>query len=135
VNHLGDWGTQFGMLICHLKDAHPDYLTNPPNITDLTYDYKQAKKKFDSDSKFNQESKQTVVALQSGDPSTIQAWKLLCHLSELEFEKIYKKLDVKIEKYPESFYNPMLPDVVSELEAKKLLTVDKGAKCLFLEGK
>merc|ERR1711988_910412 len=58
VNHVGDWGTQFGMLICHLKDTYPDFLQNPPNISDLTSFYKEAKKRFDAEPEFKERSRQ-----------------------------------------------------------------------------
>jgi arginyl-tRNA synthetase len=66
VNHVGDWGTQFGMLITYLKEVYPDILTNPPNISDLTQIYKESKKKFDIDSSFKENSRLNVVKLQSG---------------------------------------------------------------------
>ena len=66
VNHTGDWGTQFGMLITHMKRDHPDFQTNPPNIQDLTKFYKEAKAKFDNDEEFKKTSQLAVVKLQVG---------------------------------------------------------------------
>lgn len=70
INHVGDWGTQFGMLINYLKDEYPDFMTNPPNITDLTSFYKNAKVRFDEDADFKERSRLGVVELQSGNPES-----------------------------------------------------------------
>lgn len=86
VNHLGDWGTQFGMLITELTEQYPDFLTNPPNIQDLVVFYKQAKKRFDNDPEFMKRSRENVVKLQQGDEDSRKAWKLLCAISEKEFQ-------------------------------------------------
>lgn len=67
VNHLGDWGTQFGMLICHLKEAYPDFLTSLPVLSDLTAFYKQAKDKFDNNPEFKKRAQLMVVELQNGN--------------------------------------------------------------------
>lgn len=65
---MGDWGTQFGMLITYLKDEYPDFMSNPPNIGDLTTFYKNAKKRFDESPEFKERSRLGVVSLQAGDP-------------------------------------------------------------------
>lgn len=80
-NHLGDWGTQFGMLICHMKEVFPDYLENLPPLKDLNIFYKEAKQKFDQDAEFKKKSQLTVVNLQSGDADCIKAWKVICEIS------------------------------------------------------
>lgn len=67
INHIGDWGTQFGMLICYMKEAYPDFLSNMPDLKDLTKFYQEAKKKFDSDEEFKKNAQLTVVKLQGGD--------------------------------------------------------------------
>merc|ERR1712091_790205 len=94
VNHVGDWGTQFGMLITHMEEAYPDFLQNPPNITDLTTFYKNAKKRFDEDEQFKEVSRKTVVALQAGDARCRAIWSVLCDISRKEFDKVYARLDV-----------------------------------------
>ena len=74
VNHVGDWGTQFGMLITYLQETYPDILTNPPNISDLTLIYKESKKRFDTDEAFKELSRLNVVKLQSGDFACRSIW-------------------------------------------------------------
>lgn len=136
LNHVGDWGTQFGMLITYLREAYPEALTQADalDIGDLVAFYKKAKQRFDEDEVFREISRQAVVKLQAGDPETIQAWKLLCDQSRREFQAIYDLLDIKLTERGESFYNPFLPAVVADLERLGLLTEDQGAKCVFLEG-
>ena len=74
MNHLGDWGTQFGMLIAELNDEFPDFLDNPPNIQDLVVFYKRAKKRFDAEEDFKKTSQENVVKLQQGDERTFKGW-------------------------------------------------------------
>ena len=112
TNHVGDWGTQFGMLITHMKEEYPDLLTNPPNITDLTNIYKASKKRFDDDAAFKERSRHAVVALQAGEPESRAIWQLLCELSRVEFQKVYDLLGVELEEVGESFYNPLIPDAI-----------------------
>ena len=81
VNHVGDWGTQFGMLIAELDDAYPNFLEETPDISDLQTFYKNSKKRFDSDTDFKARSHQNVVKLQSGDEHCRAAWKMLCDVS------------------------------------------------------
>jgi len=146
VNHVGDWGTQFGMLIQYLREEYPEVATTTstnsnnntaelPNITDLTQFYKQAKTKFDADADFKQQSQQNVVALQAGDPQCRAIWQMLCDVSRKEFEKVYQRLDVTVHECGESFYNDKIPSVVDEFSAAgKLQVEDGGAKCWFGEG-
>ncbi len=136
LNHVGDWGTQFGMLITHLEEVCPGALEagSALPIGDLVTFYKQAKQRFDEDGEFKQRSRQAVVALQSGDPRATQAWQLLCDQSRREFEQIYQRLDIAIEERGESFYNPGLAEVVQDLEAQGLLVENEGARVVFTEG-
>lgn len=134
VNHIGDWGTQFGMLIAYLKDQFPDYLTSPPAIADLQSFYKLAKARFDKDQEFKERARMEVVQLQSGNSENLAAWKIICDISEKEFQRIYDRLDISLTTKGESYYNSLIPDVVAELEQKGLLTVDQGAKLLFVPG-
>ena len=85
INHVGDWGTQFGMLIQELWDNFPDFLEKQPNISDLQTFYQNAKKRFDNDEKFKKTAQENVVKLQSGDQNALKAWKMLCQLSRNEF--------------------------------------------------
>eukprot|EP00640_Fibrocapsa_japonica_P000780 CAMPEP_0113946764 /NCGR_PEP_ID=MMETSP1339-20121228/60012_1 /TAXON_ID=94617 /ORGANISM="Fibrocapsa japonica" /LENGTH=600 /DNA_ID=CAMNT_0000953003 /DNA_START=163 /DNA_END=1965 /DNA_ORIENTATION=+ /assembly_acc=CAM_ASM_000762 len=136
LNHVGDWGTQFGMLIAYLKEVKPEALTNPKSaaIGDLVQFYKQAKARFDEDDKFKTVSRAEVVKLQSGDEENYKAWQLLCEISRQEFDQIYSLLNIKINERGESFYNEFLPDVVNDLEEKGLAVKSEGATCVFLEG-
>jgi arginyl-tRNA synthetase len=136
LNHVGDWGTQFGMLITHLREACPAALTSPEavDIGDLVAFYKQAKQRFDQDEDFQLRSRQAVVDLQSGDEAARQAWQILCEQSRQAFEDIYRRLDIRLQERGESFYNPLLADVVKDLDEKGLLVEDQGALCVFLDG-
>ncbi len=136
LNHVGDWGTQFGMLIAYLREAYPEALTtaNALNIGDLVSLYKKAKVRFDEDEVFKQTARQEVVKLQAGAEDSRHAWKLLCDQSRQEFQVIYDLLDIDIEERGESFYNPFLEDIVNELEQTGLLEESEGAKCVFLDG-
>ncbi|PZO43690.1 MAG: arginine--tRNA ligase [Leptolyngbya sp.] len=136
LNHVGDWGTQFGMLITHLKEACPEALEagSKVDIGDLVAFYKQAKKRFDEDDDFKTRSREAVVGLQSGDAIATQAWKALCEQSRQEFQKLYDRLDITIQERGESFYNPLLADVVKDLESLGLLVENQGAKVVFAEG-
>ncbi|WP_448533487.1 arginine--tRNA ligase [Parathermosynechococcus lividus] len=136
LNHVGDWGTQFGMLIAYLNEVYPDALTKADalDLGDLVTFYKQAKQRFDTDPEFQQKARQQVVALQQGDEHSRRAWQLLCNQSRREFQKIYDLLDIEITERGESFYNPYLPAVIDDLAAQGLLVEDQGAKVVFLEG-
>lgn len=81
LNHIGDWGTQFGMLIALLQDKFPNYKTESPPINDLQQFYKQSKVLFDSDLEFKKRAYDCVVKLQSMSPDHVQAWKLICDVS------------------------------------------------------
>lgn len=124
VNHVGDWGTQFGMLISYLQDEYPDFLNNPPNISDLTAIYKASKKRFDAEPDFKERSRNNVVKLQSGDENCRTIWNVLCDISRKEFQKVYDALKVDLTEVGESFYNPMIPDTVSVLQNKEGLVVE-----------
>ena len=136
LNHVGDWGTQFGMLITHLKQVAPEALdtADAVDLGDLVAFYRQAKQRFDDDSAFQAAAREEVVRLQGGDPLTLRAWRLLCDQSRREFQKIYDRLGIRLSERGESFYNPYLPAVVDDLRAAGLLVVDDGAGCVFLEG-
>lgn len=136
LNHVGDWGTAFGMLIAHMKDTVPDVIrgTQETNLSHLVKWYKEAKQRFDEDSEFKKRAQLEVVAIQSGDLSSLQAWAIICEISRKAYQEIYDLLDVRITERGESFYNPMLADVVSDLEKKGLVSLSDGAKCIFLEG-
>jgi arginyl-tRNA synthetase len=77
INHIGDWGTQFGMLVRYLETEFPGYLKEMPNITDLQEFYQKAKRKFDSDETFREEARKAVVNLQNGEEKEIKAWEMV----------------------------------------------------------
>ena len=136
LNHVGDWGTQFGMLITYLREAYPQALTEADalDLGDIVAFYRQAKERFDQDEVFKEASRQEVVRLQAGDAESRQAWQLLCDQSRREFAIIYQLLDIELTERGESFYNPFLPQVVADLEELGLLEMSEGAQCVFLDG-
>jgi arginyl-tRNA synthetase len=136
LNHVGDWGTAFGMLIAHIKSL-PDFSAKKVSafaLTDLMRLYRESKIHFDNDGLFRKQAQQEVVLLQGGEKEALSIWRIICDISEKAYQEIYTLLDVSIQKRGESFYNPMLPGIVKEMEDKGLITISDGAKCLFLEG-
>ena len=136
INHVGDWGTQFGMLIAYLKDEFPKNLNNISEIDigDLVSFYKKSKIKFDNQAEFQRKAREEVIKLQSGNKDSIAAWKLLCNQSRKEFDLIYKVLNINIKERGESFYNTFLKSIVEELKLKNIAEEDDGAQCVFLDG-
>ena len=136
LNHVGDWGTQFGMLITYLREACPEALTTSDavDLGDLVAFYRKAKQRFDEDEDFKETARRAVVALQSGEAESRKAWQLICDQSRREFQVIYDWLDITLTERGESFYNPYLGSVLQDLKNKGLLVEDDGAQCVFLEG-
>ena len=133
VNHVGDWGTQFGMLLEYMFEKYPDVLTQPPNISDLTLIYKAAKARFDEDEEFKTKARLRVVSLQGGDEACKKVWLLLCEVSRNEFQKVYNLLDVTLDEVGESFYNPLIPGVITTLQENGLVEDDQGMKIIKLK--
>lgn len=136
-NHLGDWGTPFGMLIEHLTDLGEDEAINSLSIGDLDGFYRAARTKFDADDAFKERSRLRVVALQAGDPETRRLWRILVDQSVLYFSEVYAKLDVTLtpdDAVGESFYNDLLDDVVADLRAQGNAVDSDGAWCVFPPG-
>ena len=136
-NHIGDWGLAFGMLIENLIDEGEDRAAAALSVGDLTSFYQQARQKFDSDPNFANRSRERVVTLQSGDPTTLRLWRILVDQSAAYFELVYERLGVKLEPVDivgESFYNPMLDNVIADLQTAGLLVESDGARCVFPEG-
>ncbi|XP_016952081.1 probable arginine--tRNA ligase, cytoplasmic [Drosophila biarmipes] len=131
INHLGDWGTQFGMLIAHLEDRFPNYLNESPPISDLQQFYKESKKRFDEDEDFKKRAYSRVVSLQKGEANSIKAWELICNVSRKEFKTIYERLDITIEDRGESFYQSRMLSVVEFLRGKGLLEEDEGREIMW----
>jgi arginyl-tRNA synthetase len=135
INHVGDWGTQFGMLIEYLKRNNATGDVNESSVGDLTEFYKAAKQCFDEDEDFKKRSQLNVVKLQSGDDECTKIWQTLCDVSRASFEKVYKRLDVSLTECGESFYNPLIPGVIDKFKAGKFVTDDpSGAKLCFVDG-
>ncbi|MDE3064441.1 MAG: arginine--tRNA ligase, partial [Acidobacteriota bacterium] len=136
-NHVGDWGTPFGMLIEHLVDLGESEAVASLSIGDLDGFYRAARAKFDADEGFRDRSRARVVALQAGDPETRRLWKVLVDESVAYFSDVYERLDVTLSRDDvrgESSYNDHLADVVAELSAKGMLVDSGGALCVFPPG-
>jgi arginyl-tRNA synthetase len=147
LNHVGDWGTQFGMLVEHLRDEYPAALVPSPNnsstaassssvdLGDLVILYKAAKQRFDVDDEFKQRARNGVVKLQAGDTESLAAWESLCQASRIEYQKLYDMLNIKnLQERGESFYNPFLPDVVQDLQDQGMAVESDGAMVVFMDG-
>jgi arginyl-tRNA synthetase len=148
-NHVGDWGTQFGMLIAwYRRNPLPTPRTHDDVLAAIEGDYKQAQAKFKEDAEFAAEARQAVGELQSGDPAARQTWEQICAVSRQAFLQIYHRLNVLLtdaDVCGESFYNDKLADVVAELQQRlgdgagaapsgrrAELREDRGAQCIFL---
>jgi arginyl-tRNA synthetase len=137
ANHVGDWGTPFGMLIEHLLDLGEDEAAHELSVGDLNDFYRAARVKFDDEEGFADRSRLRVVALQSGDETTLRLWRLLVTESEKHFLAVYAQLGITLTSadfFGESFYNDMLAPVVDELDRIGLLRESEGAQCVFPEG-
>ncbi|XP_020103123.1 arginine--tRNA ligase, cytoplasmic-like isoform X1 [Ananas comosus] len=134
-NHVGDWGTQFGMLIEYLFEKFPNWEdVGTQAIGDLQEFYKASKKRFDDDPAFMERAQQAVVKLQGGEAKYRDAWKKICEISRNEFDQVYQRLNVVLEEKGESFYNPYIPSVLEELTSKGLVKESDGARVIFIEG-
>nr|WP_239395178.1 arginine--tRNA ligase [Frankia sp. CiP3] len=139
-NHLGDWGTQFGMLIEYL-DEHPDVAWHHDELSDgtstvsaLNILYRAARAVFDADPDFADRARRRVVALQAGDEASVTRWREIVAESEFAFSEIYQRLGVLLtaaDSAGESFYNPWLPEVVGELTQAGIAVESDGALCVF----
>jgi arginyl-tRNA synthetase len=133
-NHLGDWGTPFGMLVEHFLDRGT---SARQSIGDLDRFYQEARERFDSDEGFADLSRRRVVLLQGGDEETLSLWRQLIEESTKHLVKVYELLGIGLDVddiYGESFYNPYLNQVVDELESKGLTEISDGAVCVFPAG-
>jgi len=133
-NHIGDWGTQFGMLIAYLEEKDED---GSVSLKDLEQFYKDAKGRFDADTAFADKAREYVVKIQSGDAHCLELWQKFIDISLGHCEEVYEKLNVNLTRddvRAESFYNDDLEKVVKDLETKGTLQESDGAQCVFLEG-
>ena len=136
-NHIGDWGTPFGMLIEHLIDLGEDTAADHLSLGDLDGFYKQARTKFDADEAFQDRARARVVQLQSGDSETRRMWRLLVDLSTRHFNAVYALLGVLLtddDLMGESAYNDLLPGVITRLADLGLLQQSDGADVVFPPG-
>ena len=136
-NHIGDWGTPFGMLIEHLLDLGETQAADHLSLGDLDGFYKQARAKFDADDVFKDRARARVVLLQSGDTETRRLWKLLVDLSTKHFNAVYSLLGILLtddDLMGESAYNDLLPQVITRLDALGLLRQSDGADVVFPPG-
>jgi arginyl-tRNA synthetase len=137
ANHLGDWGTQFGMLIEYLLTVGDETALEQLAAGEINTFYQAAQARFDTDPAFADAARRRVVALQRGDPGTIRLWRLLVDGSKQYYNTIYQRLGVTLtdaDLAPESFYNPMLADVCAELEADGIGVISDGALVAFPPG-
>jgi arginyl-tRNA synthetase len=144
-NHLGDWGTQFGMLIQYL-DEHPELPwrdqgaqggVSAPDISALDALYRASQARFEADPDFADRARSRVVALQTGDPPTLAVWRELVEESEHAFQALYRRMGVLLtlaDSAGESVYNRFLADVVDELATAGIAVESDGALCVFFEG-
>jgi len=135
-NHMGDWGTQFGMLLAHLSDKLAADEVAETALADLENFYREAKVRFDDEEGFADRARDYVVKLQSGDKDCAVLWQQFIDISIAHSEDIYQKLNVTLTRddiMGESAYNPDLPVVIDELMAKNIAVEDQGAKVVFIE--
>ena len=136
-NHIGDWGTPFGMLIEHLIDLGEKEAAHELGVGDLDGFYKEARRKFEESDGFKTRARDRVVALQGGDAETLRLWRTLVSLSTEYFNKVYRQLGVLLtddDIMGESAYNDLLAPVVERLRDAGLLRVDDGAEVVFPDG-
>jgi arginyl-tRNA synthetase len=137
ANHLGDWGTPFGMLIEHLLDIGEAAAREQLTAGEITPFYQAARVTFDSDPAFAERARRRVVALQGGDAETLRLWQVLVDDSKQYYNTIYRRLGVTLtdaDLAPESFYNPLLASVCDELTAAGVAVISDGALCAFPPG-
>jgi len=135
-NHMGDWGTQFGMLIAHLEDKLAAGIDlEQVALADLEDFYREAKKRFDDEAGFADKSRDYVVQLQSGDEHCQKLWQMFIDTSIKHSDEVYQKLNVTLKHAdikPESAYNSMLHDIINDLKQQQLAVESMGALVVFL---
>jgi arginyl-tRNA synthetase len=136
INHVGDWGTQFGMLLAHLKDLQAEGKPVKGSIADLSGFYKQAKGRFDKEPEFKARAHKEVVALQAGDATNLALWREMVDVSAQMFSEVYSRLgiDSRLELCGESFYNPLIASTLQELESRGLCEISDGALVMKIDG-
>ncbi len=132
-NHVGDWGTQFGMLLAYMEENPVDA---EAELGDLENFYRQAKKRFDESEDFANRARERVVQLQAGDPQCLALWNRFNQISLGHCQAVYDRLGVSLTQADvrgESAYNDQLAGIVSDLRSAGLLTESEGAQCVFLD--
>ncbi|WP_058911109.1 arginine--tRNA ligase [Entomohabitans teleogrylli] len=135
ANHVGDWGTQFGMLIAYLEKQQNENAGDMA-LADLEGFYREAKKTYDEDQSFAERARSYVVKLQGGDEYCRQMWRKLVDITMSQNQISYQRLNVTLTRddvMGESLYNPMLPGIVADLKAKGLAEESEGAIVVFLD--
>ncbi|MGS2872685.1 arginine--tRNA ligase [Enterobacter huaxiensis] len=135
ANHVGDWGTQFGMLIAYLEKQQQEN-AGEMALADLEGFYREAKKHYDEDEAFAERARSYVVKLQGGDPYFLEMWRKLVDITMSQNQLTYNRLNVTLTRddvMGESLYNPMLPGIVADLKAKGLAVESEGATVVFLD--
>jgi len=135
ANHVGDWGTQFGMLIAYLEKQQQEN-AGEMALADLEGFYREAKKHYDEDEAFAERARSYVVKLQGGDQYFLEMWRKLVDITMSQNQLTYNRLNVTLTRddvMGESLYNPMLPGIVADLKAKKLAVESEGATVVFLD--
>jgi len=134
-NHLGDWGTQFGLLILGYRSFIDLEAYEREPIEELERIYRESYTRGESDPAWRAQAKAEVVKLQAGDPANLALWQSFVDHSRREFDRIYRRLDVRFDLVRgESFYNPKLPSLVENLERRNLARESDGALCIFSDG-
>lgn len=134
INHIGDFGLQFGMIIEHLLQKCPDYDQKSLTIENLQTFYAESKKRFDTDEGFKKNAYHNVVRLQSGEPEIVRAWNYIKDVSRQAYNQIYDKLEIKLTEVGESFYQNLIPSTIQELKEQNLLQEDNGRMIIKVEG-
>jgi len=131
-NHLGDWGTQFGLLIIGMREMGDEKALESEPIVELERVYKLASERAKTDEAFAAAARAELAKLQSGDATNTALWQRFVEVTKHELDKVYERLDVSFDTwYGESFYNAMLPGVVERLKQAELVREDAGALCVF----
>ena len=138
-NHVGDWGTPFGMLVSYIQSTDPETYNNPQklDISDLEQFYKKAKQLFDTVESFKELAYQNTVKLHEKDPATLAVWQAVLDESRRYCREIYDRLKIKLardDERGESCYSDELPGVISDLAAAGMITESDGAQCVFMDG-
>ncbi|WP_413691842.1 arginine--tRNA ligase [Psychromonas sp. KJ10-2] len=135
-NHVGDWGTQFGMLLAYMEELRAKGEEINKNLANLEVFYRAAKGRFDESEEFADRARDLVVALQSGDSECLALWKEFKEISISHCQEAYERMGVSLgldDVRGESAYNDDLAQVVADLDSKGLLQESQGAKCVFLD--